>query len=451
MEIYLLTPPKGTPSIELLKRTKGMSLTEKTRQELTAVLVGKRRSLWSKFLFAGPAIIASIAYVDPGNYATNIQAGAGYGYKLLWVVLLANLIAMLFQGLSARLGIVTGKNLAELCRITFPFHIVIFMWFASELAAMATDLAEFLGGAIGISLLLNIPILQAMAMVGIITYLILTFDRFGFRPTELIIAFMVIIITLCFLTELLIVPVSWKSVFDNVFIPTVPDLDALTIVVGIIGATIMPHAIYLHSDLSIDRAIVRNEDHRKRLLKFTNIEVVLALGVAGFVNIAMVILAAGAFHSDFSYVADIESAYHLLTPLLGGAAAAVFLSSLITSGVSSSVVGTMAGQMIMQGFLEYKIPIWIRRLVTMIPAFVIVVFGVNATQALVLSQVVLSITLPVPMIALIFFVTRKSIMNNYAITPFVGIWAILGTGIVLGLNFVLLADVFGVPVPLYFV
>lgn len=421
--------------------------TERTRDGMSAVLSGERRGISSRLLFAGPAVIASIAYVDPGNFATNIQAGAGYGYQLLWIVLLANLIAMLFQALSARLGIVTGKNLAEMSRDRFPAPVVWVMWAISEVAAMATDLAEFLGGAIGLALLFDLPIFWGMSVTAIVTYGILIFEKHGFRPMELIIGTMVAIIGLCYLIELLIAPVDWGQAAVGLVTPQLPDAAALTIAVGIIGATVMPHAIYLHSSLTQSRVRIRNENDRRKVLRYSNIEVVIALAIAGMVNMAMVIMAASAFHQGNSDVAEIETAYHMLTPLLGAAAASVFLVSLITSGVSSSVVGTMAGQTIMQGFLHFHIPIWLRRLVTMAPAFVVVAMGVNPTQALVMSQVVLSIALPVPMIALIIFTSRRDVMGEYAMRPAVRCLAFIGATIVLGLNFTLLANVFGVSVP----
>lgn len=426
------------------------TLSDKTRARMSDVLSGKNLGLRGKLLFAGPAIIASVAYMDPGNYATNIQAGAGYGYKLLWVVLLANLIAMLFQALSARLGIVTDKNLAELSRDNFSRPVVLIMWVISEIAAMATDLAEFLGGAIGLSLLFGLPLFVGMVITAIVTYAILIFERSGFRPMEIVIGAMVGVIGLCYLAEMLIAPVDWAAAGVGIMTPLMPDTPALFIAVGIIGATVMPHAIYLHSGLMQSRSDIRNESERARVLRFSNIEVVLALAVAGMVNMAMVIMAASAFHQGYSEVAEIETAYYTLTPLLGAAAAA-FLTSLIFSGISSSVVGTMAGQMIMQGFLRIHVPIWVRRLVTMLPAFAVVGMGVNATQALIMSQVVLSIALPVPMIALLIFSSRKDIMGAYLPSLTLRILAGVGACAVLGLNFVLLADFFGLPMTALFV
>ncbi|WP_313059036.1 Nramp family divalent metal transporter [Agrobacterium cavarae] len=423
------------------------TLSERTDAKIREVLTGQRRGVGSLLLFAGPAVVASIAYMDPGNFATNIQAGSGYGYSLLWVVLMANLIAMMFQALSAKLGIVTGRNLAEMCHDQFSTPVRIVMWIVSEIAAMATDLAEFLGGAIGLSLLFGMPLLAGMAVTAVVTYGILLFDGRGFRPMELIIGALVSVIGICYVIEMFIAPVDWAAAGLGVIKPSMPDAAALTISVGIIGATVMPHALYLHSGLTQHRATARNDAERKTLLRFSNWECVIALAVAGMVNMAMVIMAAAAFHAGHTDVAEIETAYHTLTPLLGGAAAMVFLISLMASGMSSSAVGTMAGQMIMQGFVGFHIPIWLRRLVTMLPAFVVVLMGVNTTDALVYSQVVLSFALPIPMIALVMFTRNPAIMGSFANKRLLDIAAIVGTIIILCLNAVLLLQTFGVPVP----
>lgn len=423
------------------------TLSERTDAKIREVLTGQRRGVGSLLLFAGPAVVASIAYMDPGNFATNIQAGSGYGYSLLWVVLMANLIAMMFQALSAKLGIVTGRNLAEMCHDQFSTLVRIIMWIVSEIAAMATDLAEFLGGAIGLSLLFGMPLLAGMAVTAVVTYGILLFDGRGFRPMELIIGALVSVIGICYVIEMFIAPVDWAAAGLGVITPSMPDAAALTISVGIIGATVMPHALYLHSGLTQHRATARNDAERKTLLRFSNWECVIALAVAGMVNMAMVIMAAAAFHAGHTDVAEIETAYHTLTPLLGGAAAMVFLISLMASGMSSSAVGTMAGQMIMQGFVGFHIPIWLRRLVTMLPAFVVVLMGVNTTDALVYSQVALSFALPIPMIALVMFTRNPAIMGSFANKRLLDIAAIVGTVIILCLNAVLLLQTFGVPVP----
>lgn len=437
-----------------------------TAEALRDALMGRRRMIATGWLFTGPAVVASVAYMDPGNFATNIQAGAKFGYQLLWVVLAANLIAMLFQGLSAKLGIVTDRNLAELSREHFPWPVAVAMWVASEIAAMATDLAEFLGGAIGLSLLFGISLLSGMAATAVITYALLMFGGSGFRKIELTIGVFVAIIGACYIIELFIVPIDWMAAatilatqvlaslvavikaatcvvcFESLGPPSIADREALLIAVGIVGATVMPHAVYLHSGLTQARAPVQSDADRRKVLRFSNREVCIALGVAGLVNMAMVMMAAGAFNTGHPEVAEIETAYHTLTPLLGGAAAMVFLISLIASGISSSVVGTMGGQIIMQGFFRRRIPIWVRRLVTMVPAFGVVAMGMGTTQALVVSQVILSLTLPVPMVALIILTSNKSVMGDFVNSSLTRVAAIIGASIVLLLNAVLLYKTF---------
>jgi manganese transport protein len=334
-----------------------------------------------------------------------------------------------------------------MCRDQFPRPVVWAMWIVSEIAAMATDLAEFLGGAIGLSLLFSMPLLAGMVVTGVVTYSILMFERHGFRALELIIGSMVGIIALCYLIEIFIVPVDWGSAAFHTVVPQLADTEALLLAVAIIGATVMPHAVYLHSGLTQARTPVHNADERRMVLRFSNQEVVIALTIAGLVNMAMVVMASGAFHAGHPEVAEIETAYHTLTPLLGIGAAGVFLLSLIASGISSSTVGTMAGQLIMQGFVGFRIPIWLRRLVTMAPAFVVVGLGADATNALVISQVVLSIALPLPMIALLIFTRRRDIMGQFTNGPLTNIAAIVGTAVVLGLNAFLILQTFGVPIP----
>jgi manganese transport protein len=423
-----------------------VSLSERTLDVASDLLAGRRRGWHHQLAFAGPAVVASIAYIDPGNFATNIQAGAKYGYGLLWVVLLANLLAMLFQALSAKLGIVTGRNLAELCREQFPPPVVWAMWVVSEIAAMATDLAEFLGGAIGLSLLCHIPLLAGMTITAVIVYGMLSFGRYGFRPIELMIGSLVAVIGLCYLAEMFIAPVDWRSAALHTVLPQIADTQALVLAVGIIGATVMPHAVYLHSGLTQKRIPARNDNERRRIVRASNHEVVIALAVAGLVNLAMVLMASAAFHAGHSDVAEIETAYHSLTPLLGTAAAGIFLVSLLASGVSSSAVGTLAGQMIMQGFVGFAIPIWVRRLATMLPAFIVVALGVDTMGALILSQVVLSLALPVPLIALVMFTRRADIMGRFASRQWVHAAAVSGTVIVLTLNLILIVQTFGSPV-----
>jgi manganese transport protein len=427
-------------------RFSSASLSERTTWAIREVLEGRRHGLRAMLPFAGPAVIASVAYIDPGNFATNIQAGARYGYSLLWVVLLANLVAMLFQSMSAKIGIVTNRNLAELCRAHFPRGVVLAMWAVSEIAAMATDLAEFLGGAIGLSLLFHMPLLAGMAVTAGITYAVLLLDGRGFRPLELVIGALVGLIGLCYVVEIFVSPPEWRAAAYGMVVPHLADSGALLLCVGIFGATVMPHAIYLHSGLTQDRAPARTGRERRKLVKFSNREVVAALTLAGIVNAAMVMMAASAFHLGHSDVAEIEVAYHTLVPLLGAAAAGIFLVSLMASGISSSVVGTMAGQVIMQGFVGWRIPIWVRRVVTMVPAFFVAAAGFDATSSLVISQVVLSLALPVPMIALLVLSRRRDVMGAMAAGPAMFVLAVVATGATLVMNALLLAETVGVDV-----
>jgi manganese transport protein len=388
-------------------------------------------------------VVASIAYMDPGNFATNIQAGARHGYMLLWVVLLANVIAMLFQALAARLGIVSGHSLATLCRMHFPRPLVMAMWVASEVAAIATDLAESVGAAIGISVLFHLPLLAGLLITFAITLVLLTFQSRGFRPIELIIGGFVGVIGLAYLIELFIAPPDWGQFFYHSVVPQLAGPDSVTLAVGIVGATVMPHAIYLHSALVTGRVKAHSDGERRRLLRYSNLEVLLALGVAGLVNMAMVAMAATMFHQGHSDVGEIETAYHTLLPLMGVVAAGAFMTSLLASGLSSSVVGTMAGQVIMQDFVGFRIPMWVRRAVTMVPAVIVVAMGVQPTDALVMSQVVLSLVLPVPMIALFVLVRRPGVMAGFAIGAGTQALAALATVVVLALNVILLLQNFG--------
>ena len=377
-----------------------------------AALEGRSRGLAAILPFFGPAFIACVAYIDPGNFATNIQGGSQFGYKLLWVVLLANLMAMLIQTLSAKLGIATGMNLAEVCRARFPAPVVYAMWLISEVAAMATDLAEFLGASLGLNLLLHVPLLPATILTGVVTFAILLLQRYGVRLLEAVIAGLVGIIAVSYVIETLFSRPNWGQVATHSVVPWVGQ-GSMLISVGIVGATIMPHVVYLHSALMQNRIVPRSEVEAKRLFRFTIPDVVVAMTLAGVINMAMLYMAASTFHAHgFTGIADIPSAYKTLTPLLGPAAAFIFAISLLASGLSSSTVGTMAGQVIMQGFVGFTIPVWVRRLVTMSPAVLIAALGVNPTQSLVISQVVLSLVLPLPVVALVYFTRRRDIMGS---------------------------------------
>ncbi len=402
-----------------------------------------KKAIFALLPFLGPAFIACVAYIDPGNYATNIQGGSVYGYNLLWVIVLANLMALLLQTMSAKLGIATGRNLAEMCRLQFRRPTVYAMWVVSEIAAMATDLAEFLGASIALNLLFNIPLLYATLITGVATYLILLLERRGFRPVEAVITALVGVIAVSYVIETAFSRPDWGQVGFHAVVPWLGGTQSILFSVGIIGATVMPHVIYLHSSLTQKRIIPRSEHEARRIFRWSIPDLVIAMSLAGLVNMAMLYMAAATFHAHgHSNVASITTAYQTLTPLLGGAASIVFAISLLASGLSSSTVGTMAGQVIMQGFVGFTIPIWIRRLVTMIPAVLVVLIGFNPTDTLVISQVILSFALPLPVITLVMFTRRRDLMGslvNKALTT----WAAIACSvIILGLNIWLLYSTF---------
>ncbi|MGA2759965.1 MAG: Nramp family divalent metal transporter [Candidatus Cybelea sp.] len=402
-------------------------------------LAGNRRGLRALLPFAGPAFVASVAYMDPGNFATNIQGGAAFGYRLLWVVVLANLIAMLLQGLSAKLGIATGRNLAELSRDNAPKAVVISMWIVSEVGAMATDLAEFLGAIIGMYLLFHIPMLIGAVITGIVTYAILTLHRHGFRTMETLIGSLVGIIAVCYIVETVLAKPNWHQVLYHSFVPWIGGPSSLFLAVGIVGATVMPHAIYLHSALTQDRIVAKHRRDVGRIVRFSYVDVAVALTIAGLVNLAMMYMAAAVFHTTgHAAVADIATAYQTLTPLLGNLAAVVFLVALMASGISSSVVGTMAGQVIMQSFVGFTVPLWVRRVITMLPAVAVVALGLNVTQTLIVSQVILSFVLPVPVIALVLLGSHRKIMGDLVNRPLVTALAACAAAAILFLNGVLI-------------
>src|SRR5512133_3928316 len=345
--------------------------------------------------FLGPAFIASVAYVDPGNFATNIAGGAEFGLTLLWVVVASNLMAVLIQSLSAKLGIATGRNLAEICRERFPKWFVFALWILMELVAMATDLAEFLGAAIGFNLLFGMPLWVAGILTGITTFIILGLERKGFRPLEAVISAMVGVVAVSYVIETIIVKPIWGEVFYHAVVPQFQGPESILLATGILGATVMPHAIFLHSALTQGRIVVKDPRLQKRLFRYEIYDVLIAMGMASLINSAMLIMAASTFHSaGLQNVGSIETAYITLEPLLGKAASWIFGISLLASGLSSASVGTMAGHVIMQGFLHREIPVWVRRLVTMVPSMIVIFLGLNPTTTLVLSQVLLSFGLP---------------------------------------------------------
>jgi manganese transport protein len=425
--------------------TQGLSA--RTAGAAQAVLDGRVRGIRRVLPFIGPAFIAAVAYIDPGNFATNIQSGSEFGYNLLWVVLMANLMAMLFQSLSAKLGIATGKNLPELCRDHFDRRVVFGMWGVSEIAAMATDLAEFLGASLGINLLFHIPLLYATGITGLATYGVLLLERYGFRPLEALIGGLVGVIAASYLLETWFSHPNMGLVAYHTVVPWIGNSSSVVLTVGIVGATVMPHVVYLHSGLTQNRVVPRSPQEARRIFRFEKVDVILAMTVAGLINMAMLYMAASVFHHGHAGIASIPSAYLTLQPLLGGAAAGVFLVSLLASGLSSSAVGTMAGQLIMQGFVGFTIPVWIRRLVTMVPTVVIVAMGLNPTDTLVVSQVVLSLVLPLPLIALARFTNRPDIMGGLVNNRVTGRLMVAATAAIVLMNLVLLLQVAGVPLP----
>jgi manganese transport protein len=393
--------------------------------------------------FLGPAFIASVAYMDPGNFATNIQGGAKFGYQLLWVIVASNLMAMLIQSLSAKLGIATGQNLAEHCRNQFSRPVVISMWIIGELVAIATDLAEFLGAALGFYLLFGMPLWIAGLITAVATFLILGLERYGFRPLEAVITSLVGVVALSYVIETFLDKPHWPTVFFHAVVPQFSGTESVLLATGILGATVMPHVIYLHSALTQDRIVTSNPEQQRRLFRFELIDVFIAMGLAGLINMAMLIMAASTFfNNSLTEIGTIEEAHRTLQPLLGSAASWVFAVSLLASGLSSSSVGTMAGQVIMQGFLHFHIPAWVRRFVTMFPSLIVIFIGLDPTRTLVISQVVLSFGLPFAIIPLVMFTSRRDIMGTLVNQRITTIAASLAALLIILLNLFLLYQIF---------
>lgn len=432
-----------------MKHTKEVIVGERLETTVTAaqdILAGRsKKGAFAKLLpFVGPAFIASVAYIDPGNFATNIQGGAQFGYRLLWVILASNLMAMLIQSLSAKLGIASGLNLAEQCRQHFRRPVVIGMWVLMELVSMATDLAEFLGAALGFNLLFGIPLWIAGLLTVVVTFIILGLERYGFRPLEAVITALVGVVAVSYLVETVLDRPAWPTVLHDMLVPQFAGTESVLLATGILGATIMPHVIFLHSALTQGRIVAKEPAQQHRLYRYELIDVFLAMGLAGLINMAMLIMAAATFfNSGLTTIGTIEEAHRTLQPLLGPAASWVFAISLLASGLSSSSVGTMAGQVIMGGFLHRQIPVWIRRLVTVFPPMIIIMLGLDPTRTLVISQVVLSFGLPFAIVPLIMFTSRRDIMGalvNRRITT------VLAAGIatlVIFLNLFLLTQLLG--------
>jgi manganese transport protein len=395
--------------------------------------------------FLGPAFIACVAYLDPGNFATNIAGGSRYGYRLVWVIVAANLMAMLIQTLSAKLGIASRRNLPEVCREQFSRRTSFLLWVQAELIAMATDLAEFLGAAIGIHLLTGMALFPAAVIAGIASFLILGLLRYGARPLEAVIATLVGVIGICYIAELGLARPDFGQVLEHAVVPQFGSSDALLLSVGIIGATVMPHVIYLHSALTQDRIVAETDADERRLLRYTRIDVVIAMSIAGLINVSMLVMAASTFYkTGLTNVDSLEGAHKTLEPILGSASSVLFALALIASGLSSSAVGTLSGQVVMQGFVRRKIPVTIRRLATMLPAFIVIAIGVDPSRTLVLSQVVLSFGIPFALIPLVYFTSRSDIMGGLVNRRITNVAATAIAAVIISLNMFLLAQTFGV-------
>jgi manganese transport protein len=405
-------------------------------------LAGEVRGLGRIWPFLGPAFIAAVAYIDPGNFATNIAGGAKFGYLLLWVVLAANLIAMLVQTQSAKLGIATGRNLAELCRERFSRRTSIGLWIQAEIVAMATDVAEVVGAALGLNLIFGIPLFPAGLIAGAGAFTILALQRMGFRRLEAGITALVGVVVASFVIELFHANPDGGEVASHLVVPGLSGTESLLLATGIIGATVMPHVVYLHSALTQRRIVGRDDEERRRILRFEKIDVVIALSIAGVVNLSMMIVAAALFHEGgLTGIDTIEGAYEGLQTLVSGGAATVFGVALLASGFASSSVGTMAGQVVMQGFIRRRIPIFVRRAITLAPALLVLALGFNPTDALVMSQVVLSFGIPFALVPLLLIARDREVMGSLASPPWLSAICALLAAVIIGFNIFLLADI----------
>jgi manganese transport protein len=393
----------------------------------------------------GPAFVACIAYVDPGNFATNIAGGAKFGYLLLWVILAANLMGMLVQNLSAKIGIATGKNLPELCREHFPRSVSFGLWVQAELIAMSTDLAEFVGAAIALNLLFGVPLFPAGLLTAVVAFGVLALQSRGYRRFEVAIAGFLGIILLGFLYDTLRIGFDAGAAARGL-VPSFNGSDSVLLATGILGATVMPHVIYLHSALTQRRIKLENDDERRELLRFNRIDVTLAMGLAGIVNMAMLVIAASLFHGGIGAhppIESIESAHAGFKQLAGGGAALAFATALMASGFASSSVGTYAGQVVMQGFIDRKIPLALRRAITMTPALIVLALGLDASRSLVISQVVLSFGIPFALIPLVMLTHRRDVMGALVNRPVTTVVAAVVAALISLLNVFLLVQTFG--------
>lgn len=414
-----------------------------TARAAHASLEGKRRGLSGLLPFLGPAFIAAVAYVDPGNFATNISGGARFGYLLLWVILCANLMAMLVQAMSAKLGIATGKNLPEMCREWFPKPVTFVLWVQAEIVAMATDLAEFVGAALALNLLFGIPLFPAGLITAVAAFGVLALQRRGFRQLEAVIAAMVGVIIAAFALQMFYAEPDGGKVLAGLFTPRFKGTESVLLATGILGATVMPHVIYLHSALTQRRVVGKSDEQKKKIFRFELVDVVIAMGLAGLINGSMLIMAAALFHSKgFTGVSDIDVAFRQLGALEGKGAAILFGVALLASGLSSSSVGTLSGQIVMRGFINRQIPLFLRRAVTMAPALVVLGAGINASRALVISQVVLSFGIPFALIPLLIFCRNHKVMGALVNRPLTTVGATAVATLIISLNLFLLYRTF---------
>ena len=420
------------------------------REAAERVLTGERRGLRAVLPFLGPAFIAAVAYIDPGNFATNMASGSRFGYTLLWVVLSANLIAMLVQALSAKLGIATGLNLPEVCRERLPRPVVIFLWVQAEVIAMATDLAEFIGAALGLYLVFHLPLLVAGLLTGVMAFAILGLQAWGFRRLEAAIAGLVGVVVVAFGLEVLQAGPSLSSVAGGTFVPQFSGGESVFLAVGIIGATVMPHVIYLHSALMQRRIVGATAEARRRIFRFELVDVVLAMGVAGVINMAMLTTAAAVFHSRglLDAGSDLTRVFSGLDTYLGGHSGMIFGLALLASGISSSSIGTLSGQVVMQGFIHRQIPIFLRRAITMLPALIVIAIGFDPSRALVLSQAFLSFGIPFALVPLVFFTGNRRLMGSLVNSRVTTIAAAAIATVIVTLNVYLLLQTFGVRLPI---
>jgi manganese transport protein len=394
--------------------------------------------------FLGPAFVACVAYIDPGNFATNIAGGSKFGYTLCWVILVSNLMAMLIQTLSAKLGIATGRNLPEVCREQFSRRTSRGLWIQAELIAMATDLAEFLGAALGFQLLFGWPLFVAALVTGVCTFVILGLQRVGLRTFEAVIATFVGVIGVSYVIELFYAHPPLGTVLQHSFTPSFSGGESVLLAVGILGATVMPHVIYLHSALTQNRVVPRNDDEARRLFGYTKVDVIIAMTIAGVINMSMLVMAASVFYkTGLTDVDSLETAHETLAPILGGASSTLFALALLASGLSSSTVGTLSGQVVMQGFIQRRIPIFVRRLVTMAPALIVAAIGLDPTRTLVISQVVLSFGIPFALVPLVYFTARRDLMGTLVNKRTTTAVAVLVATVISALNIFLLGQTFG--------